>query len=499
MFDVIIAGAGVVGALIARELSRYELKICILEKGNDVASGSSKANSGIVHAGYDCRPGSLKAMLNVRGAELMEDVARELDVPYKRTGSLVVGFGEKDRKLLEELMKEGIANGVKGLELLERSRVKELEPQISGEVTHALFAPTAGIICPYELTAAAVENAVVNGVELRRSCELTSIGFIKDRIEVAAGGELLSCRYFVNAAGIYSDKVAAMAGDKSFTIKPRKGEYLLMDKAVGNLVNRVVFQCPTALGKGILVTPTVDGNIMVGPDAQDIDDRDDYSTTAAGIGHVLQGGLRAVPGLDPGRVVTSFAGLRARLAAGGETDVLPGTGTYLSSDKDTRTQGDFLIQVSKVNPHFINVAGIESPGLSCAPAIGEYVGGLLDRQGLERIPRKDFIKNREKVIRFRELDEEELEALLKRNPAYGRLVCRCEKVTEGEVVDSIRRPAGALDLDAVKRRTRAGMGRCQGGFCTPRLVELLSRELGIPYDKVTKKGEGSWLLSGRIK
>ena len=499
LYDVIIAGAGVIGAFVARELSRYELKVCILEKGNDVASGSSKANSGIVHAGYDCRPGSLKAMLNVRGAELMEEAARELDVPYKRTGSLVAGFGEQDKAVLEGLMQKGIANGVRGLELLGQEKIKELEPRISDEVTHALFAPTAGIICPYELTAAAVENAVVNGVELRRSCEVTSIGFRDDHIEVAAGAELLSCRYFVNAAGAYSDKVAAMAGDKSFSIKPRKGEYLLMDKMAGKLVNRVVFQCPTVLGKGILVTPTVDGNIMVGPDALDIDDKEDNSTTAAGIGRVLQGGARVVPGLDPGRVITSFAGLRARLSVNEDTGNPAGNGAHLAADIETPVQRDFLIQESKVNSNFINVAGIESPGLSCAPAIGEYVGELLGRQGLELIPRKDFIKKREKVIRFRELDGEELDELLKRDPAYGRLVCRCEKVTEGEVIDSIRRPAGALDLDAVKRRTRTGMGRCQGGFCTPRLVELLSRELGIPYDEVTKKGGDSWLLAGKTK
>ncbi len=517
MYDVIIAGAGVIGAFIARELSRYELKVCILEKGNDVASGSSKANSGIVHAGYDCRTRSLKALLNVRGAGMMENVAQELDVPYKRTGSLVVGFDEKDRETLAGLMGKGIANGVPGLELLDRNRIKELEPQISDEVTCALYAPTAGIICPYELTAAAVENAVVNGVELRRSCEVAAVRFKEDHIEVAAGGELIACRYFVNAAGVYSGKVAAMAGDKSFAIRPRKGEYLLMDKAVGNLVNRVIFQCPTAMGKGILVTPTVDGNIMVGPDAQEIDDMDDSATTAAGMAQVLQGGLRAVPGLDPRRVVTSFAGLRAKLAAGQGSNVSVGTETTtkVPLDKENTAkvsedmlqttsegialQGDFLISPSKKNPNFINVAGIESPGLSCAPAIGEYVSGLLGRQGLERIIKKDFIKNRDRVIRFRELEAEELDELLKRNPAYGRLVCRCEKVTEGEVVDCIRRPAGALDLDAVKRRTRAGMGRCQGGFCTPRLMELLSRELDIPYDKVTKKGEGSWLLSGRTK
>jgi glycerol-3-phosphate dehydrogenase len=492
LYDVIIAGAGVVGGFIARELSRFELRIALLEKGNDVASGSSKANSGIVHAGYDCTPGTLKALLNVRGSRMMESLARELDVPYKKTGSLVIGFGEKDREQLERLMQKGIANGVEGLEILDGSRLKELEPQIADGATHALYAPTAGIICPYELTAAAVENAVMNGVELRRSCEVTGISFKKDRIEVTAGGEVFACRYFVNAAGVHSGALAVMAGDDSFAIRPRKGEYLLMDKNVGNLVGRVIFQCPTPAGKGILVTPTVDGNIMVGPDAQDIDDREDNTTTAGGLEYVLQGARRAVPGLDLRNVVTSFAGLRARVES-----TIADVGSTTAGT--TRVQGDFIIGPSKVDPRFIHVAGIESPGLSCAPAIGEFVRELLAAQGLERISKKNFKSAREKVIRFRELEGHELEELLRKNPSYGRLVCRCEKVTEGEVADCIRRPAGALDLDGVKRRTRAGMGRCQGGFCTPRLVELLSRELGIPYDEVTKKGRGSWLLSGRSK
>lgn len=496
MYDVIIAGAGVTGAFIARELSRYDVKVCLLEKGNDVATGSSKANSGIVHAGYDCTPGSLKALLNVRGAERMEAVTRELDVPFKRTGSLVLGFGEKDRATLEELLHKGIANGVKGLEILEQDRVREMEPAVSDEVTHALYAPTAGIVCPYELTVAAVENAVVNGVELRRNCEMTAISFQDGQFLVTAGGEGLPCRYFVNAGGVHSGEIAAMAGDDSITIRPRKGEYLLLDKEIGTLVSRVVFQCPTAMGKGILVTPTVDGNLMIGPDAREVVDPGDCSTTASGLAHVLQGGRRAVPLLDAGRVVTSFAGLRARAEMK--------EGAYVDACGVTRIQGDFIIGPSKGNPHFINTAGIESPGLTCAPAIGEYVAGILKMQGLDVKPKAGFRKERDRVVRFRELQGRgteggELDELLKKAPSYGRLVCRCEKVTEGEVIDCIRRPAGALDLDSVKRRTRAGMGRCQGGFCTPRLVELLSRELGIPFEEVTKKGDGSWILAGRTK
>ncbi len=476
MYDVVITGAGVVGAFVARELSRYELKVCLLEKGHDVALGASKANSGIVHAGYDCTPGSLKALLNAKGARMMERTALELDVRYKRTGSLVAGFGEKDRGILCDLLEKGVANGVKGLEIIDRERIAEMEPQLSDKVTHALYAPSAGIICPYELTAAAVENAVENGVELYRNCEVMGITFFCDKIGVNTGTDTIICRYFINAAGVYSGAVAAMAGDNSINIRPRKGEYLLLDKAAGRMVQRPIFQCPTAMGKGILVTLTVDGNMMIGPDAQDINDSEDNSTTAFGLDYVVRGAVRVVPGLDAGQVITSFAGLRAR-----------------------PVKGDFIIGPSKVNANFINVAGIESPGLTCAPAIGVYVRDILAKQGLEQIPKKIFKGTRDRVLRFRELDSEELGALLKVDPSYGRIVCRCEKVTEGEVADCIRRAAGAMDLDAVKRRTRAGMGRCQGGFCTPRLVELLSRELGIPFNEVTKKGGNSWLLSGRTK
>lgn len=476
MYDVVIAGAGVIGAFIARELSRYELKVCITEKENDVAMGASKANSGIVHAGYDCIPGSLKALLNVRGTKMMEEVTGELDVPYKNTGSLVVGFGEKDREMLLTLLDRGIANGVEGLKIIDRDTIKKMEPRVSDEITHALYAPSAGIVCPYELTFAAVENAVENGVELRRNHEVKDIIFENGRFVVNPGNESIECRYFINAAGIFAGKLARTIGDDSICLKPTRGEYLLMDKSIGSTVHRVIFQCPTAMGKGVLVTQTVDGNTMIGPDAQDIGDACDKSTTKHGQEYVKSSALKVVPDLDLRHVITSFAGIRAK----------PVT-------------GDFIIGPSKVNANFINVAGIESPGLSCAPAVGEYVCGLLKSQGLKMTPKKSFKRTRDKVMRFRELEYEELGKLIEKDASYSRLVCRCEKVTEGEVVDCIRRPAGALDLDAVKRRTRAGMGRCQGGFCSPRIVELLSRELHIPYDKVTKKGGNSWMLAGKTK
>ncbi|MGE5615214.1 MAG: NAD(P)/FAD-dependent oxidoreductase [Bacillota bacterium] len=476
MYDVVIAGAGVIGAFIARELSRYDLKVCIAEKENDVAMGASKANTGIVHAGYDCVPGSLKAFLNVRGAGMMEGIARELYVPYMKTGSLVAGFGEKDEKVLRKLLDKGIANGVEGLRIIDRETIKKMEPRISDEITQALYAPSAGIICPYELTVAAVENAVVNGVELRRNFEVRDIAFEDGCFVVNPGKESVKCRYFINAAGVFAGKLASLIGDNSISITPRRGEYLLLDKSVGRIVNSVIFQCPTPMGKGVVVTSTVDGNTLIGPDALDIDDAVDTSTTRHGQEFVKSSALKAVPSLDFSRVIASFSGIRAKPL----TD-------------------DFIIGPSKVNPNFINVAGIESPGLSCAPAVGEYVCGILKDRGLKMTPKKGFKRTRDKVVRFRDLDYDELEKLIKKEPSYGRLVCRCENVTEGEVLDCIRRPAGALDVDAVKRRTRAGMGRCQGGFCTPRIVELLSRELNIPYDKVTKKGGNSWMLAGKTK
>ena len=476
VYDVIMIGAGVTGAFIARELSKFRLNVCLLDSGEDIVSGASKANSGIVHAGYDPKPGTLKARLNLRGSRLMQQVAEELDVPFKKTGSLVLAFNSEEYHKLIELMDRGRTNGVEGMSLLDGQQLRNVEPGVSDLAIGALFAASAGIICPYELTAGAIENAVRNGVVLRLGCEITGISYSEGLFILAADSQTLSCRYLVNAAGINADLISAMAGDNSFSIRPGKGEYMLFDKSQNGLVGKVIFQCPTVRGKGILVAPTADGNLLAGPTSDDVPERYDTSTSGEGLAFVLQGAVKSVPGLDMGQVITSFAGLRARSST-----------------------GDFIIKASDSNHRFINASGIDSPGLSAAPAIGGYVAELLEEQGLVLKRNAGFDPYRRGVVRFRDLSGQELEEQIKNNPGYGRLVCRCEKVTEAEVVDCIRRPGGARSVDAVKRRTRAGMGRCQGGFCSSRILEILSRELGIPMEDITKSGGGSQILVGRTK
>jgi len=475
IYDVAVVGAGVVGGFIARELSRYKLKICLIEKESDVGTVTSSANSGIVHAGYDAEPGSLKACLNVRGNEMMDCAAKELDVPFNKTGSLVIAFDEEDMHTIGELYEKGLKNGVPGLKVLSKGEVKSMEPNISENVVGALYAPTAGVICPYELSIGAVENAVSNGVDLKLDCKVLGIKGEKVFKLKTSKGEMVS-RFVINAAGLYADSISSMLEKSCFNIAPRRGEYLLFDKSQGHLVNRVIFQPPTRMGKGILVIPTVEGNLLIGPNANDIEAKDDFSTTASGLDEVVKGALKSVPSINLREVVTSFAGLRA-----------------------VSSTGDFIIGESAEVKGFINVAGIESPGLTSAPAIAEYVIDILQKGGLEMIENENYNPVRKKLWRFRDMDNEQIAAAINRDSAYGKIVCRCEKVSEGEIIDCIKRPAGARDLDGVKRRTRAGMGRCQGGFCTPRVVEILSRELGIPMGEVTKSGYGSGLLAGRTK
>ncbi len=477
VYDAAIIGAGVIGALAARELSRYDLRICILEKGSDSACGASKANSAIVHAGYDPVPGTHKARFNVRGNEMFERVSKELDIPLKRTGSLVLAFNEADMSVVRMLYERGIKNRVPGMKILDSlDKVMKIEPNVSHDVIGALHSPTAAITCPYELIYGAVENAVDNGVELMLETEVSDISFANDLFTIGTSRSPILSRTVVNAAGLYSDITAGMIGDKTFKIKPRKGEYLLLDKSQGHMAHTVLFQTPTAAGKGILVTPTVDGNLLIGPTAEDADDREELSTTASGLSEVIKGALRSIEGIDFKQVITSFAGMRAVPSA-----------------------GDFIIAPSTVNKRFINVAGIESPGLTAAPAIAEYVAELLKASGLEMRQREDFDPYRKSIARFSEATDKGKMELIKRDSLYGTVVCRCELVTEAEIVESIRRPAGARNVDAVKRRTRSGMGRCQGGFCTPRIAEILSRELGIPMEGVTKKGAGSELFTGKTK
>ena len=472
MYDVIIIGSGVAGAASARELSRYKVNACVLEKEDDVCCGTSKANSAIVHAGYDAANGSLMAKLNVRGNEMMEDLSKELDFPFKRNGSLVLCGAEEDMPNLQALYERGVKNGVKDLRIITKEEVKAMEPNISDEVVAALYAPTGGIVCPFNLNIALAENANVNGVDFKFNTEVQNIKKVDDHFEIETNNGLYEAKYVVNAAGVYADKFHNMVSEKKIHITPRRGDYCLLDKTAGEHVSKTIFALPGKFGKGILVTPTVHGNLLLGPTAVDIEDKEGTNTTAAGLGEVISKAGLNVNAIPMRQVITSFAGLRAH-----------------------EDNHEFIIEELEECKGFIDCAGIESPGLTSAPAIGEMVANILkDLMGLEE--KEDFIATRKGVLNPEELTKEERVKLIKENPAYGNIICRCEMITEGEIIDAIKRPLGARSLDAVKRRTRAGMGRCQSGFCSPRTMEILSRELNVSMSEITKTGKGSEIIVG---
>lgn len=472
MFDCVVIGAGVVGGLVARELTKYKLSVCIVEKASDVAMGATRANSAIVHAGYDAKEGTLKAKLNVRGSEMMEQVCRDLGVKYKRNGSLVVGFNEDDAATLHSLIERGRINGVKGLSFLERDELVKLEPNIGSEVTCALRAETGAIVCPYELCMAAVGNAMDNGAELKLGFKVEKIEEKDGVYNVSSESDSVEAKVVINCAGVYSDEIARLVGDDSFSVRPRRGEYMLLDKECGTLVGHTVFRCPSKMGKGVLVTPTVDGNLLIGPTAEDIDDKTDTSTTAEGLSRVAALATNQVKGINPGKVITSFTGLRA-----------------------TGSTGDFIINSPK--ERFINCAGIESPGLTSAPAIAVYVADMLKNAGIELLENEMFNGVRRPLHYFRELSIDEKNEIIKNNPDYAHVICRCETVTAGEIIEAIRTNPRPTDIDGIKRRTRASMGRCQGGFCTPYMVEILARELGVPVTEITKTGGESYINVGK--
>ena len=473
MYDVTVIGAGVVGGMIARTLAKYDLKIAILEKENDVAMGATKANSAIVHAGFDAKVGSMKARMNVRGSELMEDVTRELGVKYVRNGSLVVAF-EEEREAVEEIYRRGIANGVRDLRIVEREELFRMEPNLNPNLSCALYAPTGAIVCPYELTIAAVGNAMDNGAELLREFCVDAIEKIEGGYRViASDGRAVETKYVINAAGLYSDRIAAMTGDADFSVHPRRGEYMLLDKECGSFATCTIFHTPTKMGKGVLVSPTVDGNLLVGPTATDIEDKEDTATTAEGFAQIFEKAGDNAANIPFFKVITSFCGLRA-----------------------VGSTGDFII---RLRDGVVTLAGIESPGLSSAPAIAEYVEELLLADGLSDVPRAHYDPHRRPAHHFRTLSMAEKNEMIRLDPRYGRIVCRCEGITEGEIVQAILQNPPAVDLDGVKRRTRSGMGRCQGGFCSPTVVELIARELCVPFESVTKFGHGSVLNYGKTK
>jgi len=471
MYDVIVIGAGVTGCSVARSLSKYKLKVAVLEKEPDVCEGTSKANSGIVHAGFDAEPGSLKAKLNVQGNVQMEELAKELDFSFKRNGSLVLCFAEEERENLEKLYQSGIKNGVKDLCLITGEEARKLEPALSKDVVAALYAPTGGIVCPFGLTIALAENAFVNGVEFFFDHAVEGIASEQSGYCITTTQGKFHTRMVVNAAGVYADKLHRMVSGQPMEIVARKGEYCLYDKQVGGMVSHTIFQLPTKYGKGVLVTPTVHGNLLLGPTATDIENKEGVNTTSEGLAEVTKKAAESLEVLPAGRqMITSFAGLRAH-----------------------ETKGDFIIGEAEDAKGFYNVAGIESPGLTCAPAIGDYVAGLMKEKEVFE-PKESFISTRQGIRHLAELPEEEQKALIAKNPSYAVVVCRCETVTEGEILDAIRRPLGAKTLDGIKRRTRAGMGRCQAGFCTPKTMELIARELNIPVEEIVKSGRDSHVL-----
>ncbi len=491
-FDVAIIGAGVAGAMAARELSRYNLSVCLLEKENDVAMGASRANSGIIHGGYDPVPGTLKARLNTQGVALLYEAAEELNVHYKNNGSLVCAFGPEDDAAIHALYQRGLENGIPELKILSGEEARALEPNLSEAVTGALHVPTAGIICPYDLTIAAVGNAMDNGVTLLRNFEVSGIeknvlpsAFTRGVPQcddecssftvTAADGRSVQCDYILNCAGGFADCVARMLGDESFTLIPRAGEYMLLDKAEGCRVKHTVFQVPSKEGKGILVTPTVDGNLLVGPTAVQVSTPESTETTSEGLAAVARLAAKSVPSVNFRQVITSFGGVR-------------------SSERGD----DFIIRPCETAQRCIHVAAIDSPGLTACVAIARHAVELLQQQGLELVEKESWNGRRENARAFREMSLTEKDAFIKAHPDYGKIVCRCETVSEGEIRAAIRRNPPAFDIDGVKRRTRSGMGRCQGGFCSPYVMRLIAQEQGMNMEAVTKCGKGSNPLTGKL-
>jgi glycerol-3-phosphate dehydrogenase len=475
MYDVAIIGAGVVGSSIFRELTKYNLKVVVLEKERDVSMGSSKANSAIVHAGYDPKEGTLTAKYNVLGNQMFEELCTELSVPFKRNGSLIIAFDDEDLNTVKALYDNGTKLGVKDLKILNKEEVLELEPNLSEEIKGALYAPTGGIVGPFEYTIALAENGIANGGEIKLKKEVVSIEK-NDVFKIkTSDGEVIEAKFVINAAGVYADKIHNLICKESFKITPRSGEYFVMDKNQGKVVSHTIFQCPSKLGKGVLVTPTVHGNLLVGPDARDIEDKEELGTVAHGLDAIREASMRTTKKINFREGIRNFAGLRA------------------ISDTD-----DFIIEENDEVKGFIDVAGMKSPGLSSAPAVTLAVVDILHKAGCTLEKKENFIAKRDQ-IHFMELSAKEKAEVIKENPQYGRMVCRCESITEGEIVDAIKRSIGEISLDGVKRRCRPGMGRCQGGFCGPKVQEIIAREHDIPLENVVLEKDNSYILVGKSK
>ena len=472
--DIVVIGAGVVGCAVARELSSLDANVIVLERTYDVAMGASKANSGIVHAGFDAKIGSVKAKFNVDGARLFPALSKELDFPYRNNGAFVLNFSSDGEKKLYALLEQGKQNGVKNLSILSGEEVRKQEPNVSKEVLNALYAPTSGIVSPYEMTIAYAENACTNGVRFDFNVDVESVEQNHKKLIVKTNKGNYNADVVVNCAGIFSDKINNSICSTKYNVIARKGEYMLMDKMCGNLTYATLFQLPTDMGKGVLVSPTTHGNIIVGPTAKDTDNKQDTDTTQEGLNTAFMQAQKSIPSLSKRTIITQFTGLRAH------------------SDKD-----DFVVGETDVEG-FYNCLGIESPGLTSAPAIGKYIAKIIkEKYSLSDNPA--FMPTRKSIPQFAKMSDTERKSIIEKNPLYGKVVCRCEMVTEGEIVEAIRRSPSATDIDGIKRRTRAGMGRCQAGFCTLRIMEILAREKGVELASITKNGEGSEMITGKVK
>lgn len=470
-YDVAIVGGGIVGCAIARELSRYKLRIALLEKECEVGFATSKSNSGIIHAGHHSAPDTQKGPLEWAGNQRWERLHEELDFGFERIGELMVAWEPEQVAVLEKYLARGNERGVTGLEIWDRERIRREEPNLNPDIIAALYAPTAGVVNPYEVCFSMIESARRNGLELFVSSPVLSLTPAPSGWHVELPGGVLESRFVINAAGLFADRIAEMAGVGDFTIRPRKGEEYMLDKRLQGMVRRIIFPCPSGASKGVLVIPTFNGTLMVGPTAEFVDDKEDLSTSQAGSDAIFGQVSRVAPGISARDCIAEFAGLRA------------------VADSE-----DFIIGPT-ARPGFINVAGIQSPGLTAAPAIAEQVADILAAEGLAMELDPEFEPGVEKRVLFADLDADAQRRLAAEDPGYGRICCRCELITEREVVDAIH--AGAETLDGIKFRTRAGMGRCQGGFCTWRCMELLSRELEIPITEVTKRGGDSWIVCER--
>lgn len=472
MYDVAIIGCGICGSSIAYYLTKYRLNVAIIEKNNDVCMGATRANSAIIHAGYDPEPDSLCAKYNVRGCELAGEICKKLDVAYNNIGSLVVAFSEKELETIGKLFDRGVKNGVPDMQLLNQDELRQLEPMISNEARGALYAPTAAIVNPWEYGLAMAETAVRNGAELKLNTKVEDIVKGDGCWEIKTNGGSIEAKYVINAAGVFSDDVHNMVAEPSFKITPVAGEYYLLDKVEGARAKHVIFQCPNELGKGVLVSPTVHGNLIVGPNAID-SEKEDTTTKTSSLDFIREAAGKSIPSINYRENIRNFTGVRP--------------------NADT---GDFIIGFAA--ERFIDVAGFKSPGLSAAPAVAEDIVNMLSADGLEMIPKENPIDEREHV-RFKDLSAEEKNRLVEENPTYGRVVCRCETITEGEIRTALKSPITPVSLDGIKRRCGTGMGRCQGGFCGPKVLEIIAKTKKIPFEDVLQDNTGSYILTGETK